>query len=463
MVDYRLKNLEGTSRRHFLRWTTAVGAALAVDRSEILNVISDSAGTAIAEEAGGRMTMLSAHLIAGDGGIAWFTQLWPHVEIAQAGSGSFAWYAPGQGQLAADSDKPLFVGPATPWQTYGKSKQISAFMAGVNETHTQAPNSPSTLGGNGLMAACASIQRATPSLLPVIAVEPFDLGVAPGVPAAATVGDADGLVGLFNSAASRAILEVPSDAALFEGYYKAFLGLKKASTRATQLRGLNIGKQSANFLGQNLAAKLTPTADDLVRYGIDGGTATNVAEIGKTLIIGAKAFRLGITQMIALPAMRDDPHEAFSNMANLETTVMTLRKIFDGFMDDLANSPDPINNARNLSDAIVMTVHGDTPKDPLNRGGWPDNTPDNSNWIYVLGNGFTKTGWHGGVKANGNVDGFDPTTGATVANQQSNTTTDAAGAAVAFAVARGDGRRVQDFGVSDINSIGGIININPLQ
>ena len=34
-----------------------------------------------------------------------------------------------------------------------------------------------------------------------------------------------------------------------------------------------------------------------------------------------------------------------------------------------------------------MTIHGDTPKNPLDRGGWPDGTPDNSNWMYVLGAG----------------------------------------------------------------------------
>ena len=36
---------------------------------------------------------------------------------------------------------------------------------------------------------------------------------------------------------------------------------------------------------------------------------------------------------------------------------------------------------------MVMTIHGDTPKDPLQRGGWPDGTQRNSNWVYVLGNG----------------------------------------------------------------------------
>ena len=78
-----------------------------------------------------------------------------------------------------------------------------------------------------------------------------------------------------------------------------------------------------------------------------------------------------------------------------------------------------------------------------------------------MGNGYTKSGWYGGVRANGNTDGFDPTTGSTIPNQQSTNTSAQAGAAVAYAVAKGDMRRVQDFYTGP--SIEGIVNINPLQ
>ena len=88
-------------------------------------------------------------------------------------------------------------------------------------------------------------------------------------------------------------------------------------------------------------------------------------------------------------------------------------------------------------------MHGDTPKDPLDKSGWPDGTPNNANWIYVMGNGLIKTGWFGGVRANGTTDGFDPATGETIPNQQANATSAAAGAAVAFAVAKGDMKRVR--------------------
>ncbi len=463
-----LKNLQGPSRRHFLKWAGALGAALAVERSRFLEVLSDSAGVAMADASTCAATNKSFHVVAGNGGFAWFQLLWPHTEIAKSNNDNFAFHKFGQGTdsaslAAADQpDKPFYWGPDAPWSAYGRTKYVSAFMAGNNQTHTATPGAAATLGNNqSLLATCASIQRTTPSLLPVIGINPLNFGAAPGAPGIVTVDSADGLVQLFNSAASRAILSVPEDAALYDAYYKALLGLNKAASRPTQLRGLRVGKQAAGFLGQNLAAQLQPTAADLTRYGIDGGTANKIEEIAKACIVAAKAFKLNLTQSVITPAMRDDPHGAFGDMQNLNMTVSQLGKVFDAFMDDLASMPDPSCNERPLSDSVIMTVHGDTPKDPRDRSGWPDGTPNDSNWIYVMGNGYTKSGWYGGVRANGNTDGFDPTTGSTIPNQQSTNTSAQAGAAVAYAVAKGDMRRVQDFYTGP--SIEGIVNINPLQ
>src|SRR5207237_10649825 len=111
---------------------------------------------------------------------------------------------------------------------------ISAFMAGTNQTHTNTPTASASIGaGQSMMAAVASIQRVSPSLLPVIGINPVQLGSAPGSPDIAVVGDADGMVQLFNSAASRAILAAQGDAALFEAYYQAFLTMNKAAGRYT--------------------------------------------------------------------------------------------------------------------------------------------------------------------------------------------------------------------------------------
>ncbi len=461
MVNDRLKNLDGKARRNFLRFATTAGAVLALDRAKVLDVISDSAGTAMADESSCSLTNRSVSLVAGDGGFAWFQLLWPHTEIATSKDGGFAFHAQGQQVKAKDTDKAFYYAPESPWQGLDKGKRISAYMAGTNQTHTPTPMSAATLGaGQSLLATLASIQRATPSLLPVIAIDPVNFGNAPGAPDIAKVGNANGLVDLFNSAASQAILSAPEDAALFEAYYKAFLGLNKAAGRSTWARPLRTGKAASNFLGKNLASQLLPSAQDLADYGINGGTPNKLSEIGRALITTAKAFRLGLTQSVIMPAMRDDPHGAFGNMGTLQSTVGTLGKILDQFLTDLGGHQDPLCTSRSLADNVVMTVHGDTPKDPRNRNGWPDGTPANSNWLYVMGNGYLKTGWHGGVRADGRVDGFDPSTGKDVQGQSSDSTSAAAGAAAAFAVSKGDMKRVRDFYTGP--SIDGIINVNPL-
>ena len=461
MVDQRLKNLEGNSRRRFLRWTAAAGAVLALDRAKVLDVVADTAGVAMADEGACAATNRSVHIIAGDGGFAWFQLLWPHTEVASANSNTFAFHAPGQATAATDTDRPFMYAPETPWKGLDKTKRISAFMAGQNQTHTPTPASAAMISpGQSMLAAVAAIQRSTPSLLPVIGIEPVAFGNAAGAPGIATVGDANGLVELFNSAASRATLLVPEDAALFEAYYKAFLGLNRASGRPTYARQLRTGKSSANFLGQNLSEKLTPSPEDLARYGIDDGTPNKLSEIARALITTARAFKHGLTSSVIMPAMRDDPHGAFGDMPNLLMTVQSLGLILDEFMNDLLLVQDPLCTARSLADSTILTVHGDTPKDPLDRGGWPDGTPGNSNWLYVMGNGYTKTGWFGGVRANGSVDGFDPSTGENVPGQAASDTSEAASAAVAFAVAKGDMKRVQDFYTGP--SISGIVNESPI-
>ena len=66
--------------------------------------------------------------------------------------------------------------------------------------------------------------------------------------------------------------------------------------------------------------------------------------------------------------------------------------------------------------------------------------------MYVLGNGYTKAGWFGGINANKALETWDPTTGAnTTTGMTSAQLAAPAGAAVLFAVAKGDTRRVSDF------------------
>jgi hypothetical protein len=189
---------------------------------------------------------------------------------------------------------------------------------------------------------------------------------------------------------------------------------------------------------------LTPTDADMARYGVGPATRSNVMDIARVLMVTAKAFKLGLTSSVVLPAMGDDPHGAFNDMGSLTDTVTSLGAVLDGFLTELDDTPDDQCSGKSLADSIVMTVHGDTPKNPLDRSGWPDGTPNNSNWIYVLGNGYLKTGWFGGVQADGSTRGFDPATG-NENNAPAGATSNAAAAAVAYAIARGDSRRIQDF------------------
>jgi hypothetical protein len=113
MVDQRLKNLSGTSRRRFLRWTAAAGALFALDRSRVLDVVNDSAGTALADEGACNTTNRSVHFVGGNGGFAWFTLLFPHVEQATTTAGNVAFHATGAAKAATDTDKPFYFAPET--------------------------------------------------------------------------------------------------------------------------------------------------------------------------------------------------------------------------------------------------------------------------------------------------------------------------------------------------------------
>lgn len=450
MSDDRLKNLRGPSRRHFLKWSASVAAVLGLERAKFLDALSGSAGVAMADQAACSSTMKSIHLIGGTGGFAWFQLLWPHVGVAQGTAGTLAFHALGQAK-AALSDKPLMYAPESPFQNLPKGKQISAFMGGANldngTQHSPTPGAFTTAVSqdSSMIASIAAIQSANPTLIPVIGINPLFYGGAPGAPAPVTVGSASGLVDLFNSAASQALLANPKAAALNESYYKAFLQLNAAAGKVTTGRALDSAKVANSLLGKNLSTKLRPTAEERALYGVDASTPTALLEIADAFITGVKAFSLGLTSCLILPAFLDDPHGAFADMATLTSTVSTLGKIFDGLLKHAGQIPDPSGCSRTLAEGLVFTVHGDTPKDPTIREAWPDSTPGNSNWIYVYGNGYLKTGWHGGIDAGGGVSGFDPESGNVVPGQASTVTTNAASAAAAYAVAKGDMRRVQDF------------------
>jgi hypothetical protein len=444
MADQRLKNLRGPGRRNFIQWATVVGATFGLDRSRFLNVLNDRGGTALADTASGSSTMKSVHLIGDNGGLSWFTQLFPYPDVAKSGQNGVAFYSTPTSVTAAPTDKPAVYAPDSPFQKLSKAKQMTTFVVGTNETHTKTPTSALALGNSNILAVASAIQSASPALLPVMAINPFSFGTAPGAAAPATVASSSGLVDLFNSVASQTLLKAPTDAALGEAYYKAMLDLNAAAPRSAVQKVYGTGRVATNLLAKNLASQLAITPADMARYGMSASTPTTVSEIGNAMCIAVKAFALGLTNCLILPAMQDDPHGAFSDPTTLASNVKTLGMIFDAFMADAMAVADPAGGSDTLGDNVVITITGDTPKDALTSSGWPDNTASNHNLLYVMGNGMLKTGWFGNLGTDGTLTTWDPNTGG--AGTQSSAQLTASGtAAVAYAIAKGDARRVGDF------------------
>ncbi|MFT3773247.1 MAG: twin-arginine translocation signal domain-containing protein [Minicystis sp.] len=460
-----MKDLRGDSRRTFLKLVGAAGAAFALERSKVLNYLLDEGGSALADSGSCAKVCRSVHVIGGNGSVAWFQLLWPHLDVAMttnpAQQGKFAYHSygvPGTMYNPGGADKPFYYAPEAPWMAGGMpTRPVTAFMAGKNETHTQTPTTPAIVSNNAsMLATVASIQRANPVLLPVIGVTPLNFGDAAGAPAIATVPSAQGMIELFNSSASQLTLAAQKDKQLYETYYKAVIGLREAAARPTWSRQLETTKTAANLLGRNLSGALTPTSTDFANYGVTGLAASALSAPGqdkmtafaKNLIVTAKAFKLGLTNSVIIglsPGATSettftDPHVVFTGGNNqlLKDTVKFMGMMLNAFYADLAASPDPVCTGQTLDKTTVFTVHGDTFHTPLQGDAWPDATPNDSNWIYVMGCGYLRSGWFGGVRADGTTDGFDPTTGQTITGQASQVTSMPAGAAVAYAVCKGD-------------------------
>ncbi len=448
------------ARRDFIKWTIGLGAALGLRPWKVFEVQESVVGPAVAGAASCASVNRFVGFIHGNGALSWCTQLWPHPN--QATKAGAAFYATGQATpqaMTGPGDHAMLVGPDAPKFS---AKRMSAFICGSNNTHTTTGIQTGIVGtGISMFAAAAALQTAAPTLVPAIAVSQLPYGAAAGAPPVASVPNPAGMVDLFNSASSLAggALANASDAALFEAYYKANLSLHAAAARPTMTSGLLTGKVAANLLGKNLASQLRPSAADLARYGITANTAAKLSSIGNTLITTAKAFALNLTSHIMMPAFLDDPHGAFQDMATLTATVQAYGKMLDAFMADVMAIDDPMCAGRKIGDNLVMAWVGDTTKDPFTPNGWPDGTRNNSNVMYVMSNGFTKAGWFG-QDTGAALTTWDPSTGADMATggMTSAALAAPASAAVLFAVAKGDMRRVSDFyrGVD----IGGVVNVN---
>ena len=168
------------SRRALIKWTVAAGAALGVSRSKVFDILTQTGGSGVAHALTAVNRARSVHFACGNGGLAWCQLLWPHPEIAQANNPTFAWHKPGQGQLAAGTNKPLFIGPDTPWAALPAARQVTGFVAGTNRTHNGNAIEGALLTGNGIYAVASVLQAETPTVIPIISVGGVNVGAAPG-------------------------------------------------------------------------------------------------------------------------------------------------------------------------------------------------------------------------------------------------------------------------------------------
>ena len=434
------------TRRALIKWSVAAGAALGVSRAKVFDILEGTAGRETAEAAADNAFARSISLVAGNGGLAWFTQLFPHPEIALANSNTFSYFAPGQATAiagAGTAGRELVKGPATPFADLPAARQMTCFLCGSNETHTGSPLSTTGLNGANIFSVASALQSANPSVIPFVTIGDAQVGAAAGAATPANVNNADGIVGLFNSAASRAggLLASTTDAQLYKAHYDALIQLNRAANRSTTKSAYLTAQGAAKFLGTNLSSKLQVNPEDLTRYGLGGGTRANVMAIGRAFIIAVKAFKMGLTNALVIPAMRDDPHGAFDS-GDVNTVPLQLKGIFDGLMTDLTNTTDD-NTLKSLANDTVITIHGDTMKNPMNRAGWGDGTPMNTNVVYVWSAGHLKSGWFGKIKAAGGADGFDANGAAATYNGAN--TAKYAMASIAYAIAKRDERAISSF------------------
>jgi hypothetical protein len=442
------------SRRALIKYATFLGASLGVPRWKVFEVLEKTGGEALAAQAAGAATNRSVHLVAGNGGLAWFTQLFPFPEIALSNNANFSYYAMGQATMVAGTDRPYASGPATPWKSLAPAQQVTAILHGQNQTHTGNPTSTLQTGTTSVLAAIAALQATSPTLVPAIVVgaqTPF--GAAAGAPAATRVNQPSDMVGLFNSAASQAngVAAADPDKAVVKTAVSTALALNRLAGLPTTRESIGATQTAANLLTRNLANALTPSAADLTRYGITGASPARLTSIATTLITTAKAFALDLTSSVTLSAMNDDPHGAFGDLATLQTTALTLATMLDAFYADLA-VPDPRGAGAQISDNTVLSIHGDTFKDPRQRGGWPDGTTGNSNITYIRSAGNLRSGLFGNISAAGQFTGWDPATGAN-ANATSASLGMAGQAALLGAVAKRDRNLIGRFFTGSVEGI----------
>ncbi len=472
----------GLSRRGFLGLLGAAGAGVAAERSGLLGRVIGRAHAGPPASA----TNYSLHIVGGNGSASWFQLLWPHTAVAMANlpatgglsSGRYAYHEPASSGFRFNPggldgvNKEFFYSSQAPWRSSGApvpGMEVTALMAGSNEHHRQQPTPLPLSATTNLYQALASIRTAeADTLVPVLGIGSFANRATRETPGIVTAANWAGAVNIFNTEASQNVLVPEANRTLFRDSYAAMAGLRAAATRSSWQPQLEVTKKAAGLIGVNLSSQLVPTAGDLVAYGINNLGSQNLVaaqragleEFGRSMIVAAKAIQIGLTRS-AIVSMSNrptsdtkwtDPHRAFSSAADQAQTINAvgiLGGILQAFHNALNTIPE-VTLGGTIADHTVISVQGDTMKTPLVAAGWPDVTPSDSNWIYVVGKGYLRHGWYGGIRTSADPgsgeapQGFDPGTG-DANSSASSTTTQVAAAAVLYAIARGNMTQVDQF------------------
>lgn len=465
--------LRGASRRDFIQAVMTASAVLGLGPTRAFEVLEEMGGSALAQAA--QVPRRSVNIVAGTGGFAWFHFLWPAPRVISSFRQEYSYDDKNRATMITSADsqylegRPLYVRNMNGkklWDKYGERKLMSAFVAGSPNAHQVAPTVanntntiPNGVGGQvGLFAASAAIQGTLKALVPAIGIRNTDgtsmpYGTAAGAPVVASVANADSMVGLFSSAAARLVTRLKNspNQQTFDLYYKAFLGLTRTADKATYQRAYSDAKLAVELLSKNLGDQLRPKTGQVNMWcGNAAPVNEKVDAMAQALIVTANAFKLGLTAQVSFPVFNDDPHPAFANLATSLRIVDQMHSMFEFFMDELATTNDPAFVNRKLSDAVILTVHGDTGKRPFDKNNWPDDPP--ANWIYCMSQGRIKPGWYGDMVPPGNTGvgtgtrtNWDPQTGQNNANISNAVVLEGALASILYAVANGDDRRVRDF------------------
>lgn len=446
--------LRGVSRRDFIRGVFATSAAMGLGPFHALSALEDLGGSALADEAGLR-AMRAVNLVAGTGALSWFTLVWPAPAVIRGYQTDYAYDDPAKAASVMGPSGSLFARfvDATPlWQRFGQKKYVSAILCSSAFAHDVVYTGPITLPSTStaLFGAQAAMQGDLRSLVPSVGVsfqgKQMPYGSVKGAPSATHVTSAMELAAVFESSASRLMdrLAAPRNRQLHEQYYRAALRLHAMAGRSRYRTAFADAAQGVSLVGEALRQRLLPRPGQ-AEFWSQPDSSGKYRALAELMIVTANALKLGLTAQVNLPVFNDDPHSAFAaGTVSVNRNAESLARILHSFLEELDTVPDPMSAATRLSDNVIMTVSGDTPKNPFVAANWPDNVPGNANWIYVLSQGYIRPGWTGSVTATGRSL-FDPRTGMGSTSVPVADCTEAALAAVLYATCHGNKQRVAEF------------------